>query len=156
MAGTPSIDNLRIAQASIDLLDLLVPLFDAYRIFYKQPSNLDAARAFLQERITREQSIIFVAYTGDGQAVGFTQLYPSFSSVSMKPLWILNDLYVAENARRLGVAKALIERAREYARETGAKGLELATATDNRQAQALYESLGFVRDDEFYHYFLAV
>ena len=89
-------------------------------------------------------------------ALGFTQLYPSFSSVSTKRLWILNDLFVSDEARRFGVARALMEKARIFAIETDAKGLILETALDNEPAQALYESLGYTRDDEYYRYLLNV
>jgi GNAT superfamily N-acetyltransferase len=130
-------------------VDALAVLFDAYRRFYKQPSDVAAGRAFLAERLRREESVIFVA-AGD-QLLGFTQLYPTFSSVSLRRMWILNDLFVRPDGRRGGVARRLLERAREWAVETGAKGLALATAPDNAAARALYESCGW-RADGFQHY----
>lgn len=133
----------------------LVPLFDAYRQFYKQPSDLAGAREFLRERLKRNESVIFLAMQGEN-AVGFVQLYPSFSSDAMQRLWILNDLFVAPEARRSGAAKLLMERARQWAVETKAKGLVLETAVDNVAAQRLYEKLGWKRDDLFYHYYLDV
>lgn len=135
-------------------VDALAVLFDAYRQFYRQPSDVPAARAFLAERLRREESVIFFAVAGDDM-LGFTQLYPSFSSVSLRRLWVLNDLYVRPEGRRGGVAKRLLERARQWAVQTGAKGLALATAPDNAAARALYESSGW-RPDGFRHYELLV
>ncbi len=139
-------------------LDGAAPLFDAYRQFYGQRSDITAARAFLDERLRRDESVIFLAVADEdsGEALGFMQLYPSFSSVSLRRLWILNDLFVAPSVRRGGVGRRLLERAREWAVETDAKGLILATAVANSTARALYESCGWRRDDEFQHYHLLV
>lgn len=146
--------GFRIKRAGRSDLDDLVPLFDGYRQFYGQRSDTPAARAYLGERIERGESVIYLAYTGPHEAAGFTQLYPSFSSVSLKPLWILNDLFVRSDIRRGGVGRALLERARQHAVETGAKGLILSTAVTNKPAQTLYESCGWQRDEEFTHYHL--
>jgi len=146
--------DIRIVRAERKDLDDLVPLFDGYRQFYGQRSDLAAARAFLRERIERDESVIYLAYTEPGEAAGFTQLYPSFSSVSLKPLWILNDLYVRSDVRRGGVGRALLERARQHAIETAAKGLVLSTGVTNKAAQTLYESCGWQREDEFFQYHL--
>jgi len=146
--------ELRIVRAERKDLDDLVPLFDGYRQFYGQRSDLAAARAFLDDRIERDESVIYLAYPKPGEAAGFTQLYPSFSSVSLKPLWILNDLYVRSDVRRGGIGRALLERARQHAVETGAKGLVLSTGVTNKAAQTLYESCGWQRDDEFLQYHL--
>ena len=137
-------------------LDAVAPLFDGYRQFYGQRSNPAAARTFLAERLARDESVIFLAVAEDGEALGFTQLYASFSSVSLRRLWILNDLFVDPGVRRGGVGRRLLERAREWAVETDTKGLTLATAVTNRAAQSLYESCGWRRDDEFQHYYLLV
>jgi GNAT superfamily N-acetyltransferase len=149
---------MHVKRATISDLDDAAPLFDAYRQFYGQRSDVAAARAFLDERLRREESVIFIAVADEdgGDALGFTQLYPSFSSVSLKRLWVLNDLFVGPNVRRGGVGRRLLDRAREWAIETGAKGLVLATAVDNGKARALYESCGWQRDDEFQHYHLFV
>ena len=141
--------------AQRDLEDL-IPLFDGYRQFYGQRPDPAAARAFLMARMDRDESVIYLAFTGDRKPTGFTQLYPSFSSVSLKPLWILNDLYVGSDVRRGGIGRALLERARQHAVETGAKGLVLSTGVTNKAAQTLYESCGWRRDDEFLHYDLLV
>ncbi|HEY8807023.1 MAG TPA: GNAT family N-acetyltransferase, partial [Candidatus Limnocylindria bacterium] len=113
--------EVRTVRAELDDLDALVPLFDGYRQFYAQESDVEPARTFLAERMKRGESVIFLAIV-DGEIAGFTQLYPSFSSVSMKRLWVLNDLFVAPAARTSGAGRALLERAERWAAETGAKG----------------------------------
>jgi GNAT superfamily N-acetyltransferase len=138
-------------RVTTDEVELVAPLFDAYRQFYGRPSDLDGARRFLAERLARGESVIF-AVIEDGRALGFTQLYPSFSSVSMKPIWILNDLFVAAEARRRGVGTRLLKAAREHAERTGAVRLVLSTAVTNATAQAAYERDGWKRDTTFYQY----
>jgi GNAT superfamily N-acetyltransferase len=146
---------MQTIQAGVEHVPQAAPLFDAYRQFYRQPSDLAGAAAFLRERIERNESIVFLAVL-DGAVVGFTQLYPCFSSTSMKRLWILNDLFVVPEARRRGVAQALMERTRQLALQTSAEGLALETAVDNHNAQKLYEQLGWIRDEEFFRYSLRV
>lgn len=138
-------------------MDLVAPLFDAYRQFYEQPADPALARAFIGARLERGDSIVFLAER-DGRPVGFVQLYPLFSSTAARPrrLWLLNDLYVAPEARGGGVARALMLRARQLAEETDAVGLELATAHTNLPAQRLYESLGWRRDEKFPRYELVL
>lgn len=150
---------MQIIRATSAHVSLVAPLFDLYRQFYKQPSDLEAAAKFIDERLRREESVIFLALKDaacSNPALGFTQLYPSFSSTSMRRLWILNDLYVVSAARKLGVGRALMERARQFAIETGAEGLALETATDNFTAQRLYEALGWKKDEAFFRYNLLV
>ncbi|MDA0674460.1 MAG: GNAT family N-acetyltransferase [Cyanobacteria bacterium] len=134
-------------------LEPLAALFDQYRVFYGQPAQRVAARHFIQNRLEQGDSVILVADQA-GTLGGFTQLYPSFSSVSMKPIWILNDLFVAASHRRQGIATALMVAAARHGTATGAIRLELATQVTNQAAQALYESLGYGRDVDFYHYSL--
>jgi len=143
-------------QASIADLDLLSPLFDAYRQFYGKPADLALARDFLLERFRHQQSVLFLALDDAGQALGFTQLYPSFSSVSAARTFILNDLYVAPSARRGGIAAQLLQAAADYGRALGAVRLSLSTAVDNETAQALYAAQGWVRDTKFQAYTLAL
>jgi ribosomal protein S18 acetylase RimI-like enzyme len=133
-------------------LNLLAPLFDAYRVFYDQPSDETAAFNFLRERLSNLEAVIFLALSSTGEGLGFTQLYPSFGSVSLCRTWILYDLYVIPEARRIGVGRALMERSHQFAADSGAGAVKLSTAKENFQAQALYESLGYVRDEEFYRY----
>ena len=143
---------MQIHQATINDLDSLTELFDFYRLFYKQESDLKGAREFLKERLTKNESVIFIAYE-DGKPVGFTQLFPSFSSVSMQKSLVLNDLYVKETARRKGVAKELINRAIALAKETKAKGILLETGKENVNAQKLYEMIGFTKESNYYYYY---
>ena len=143
---------MNIHQATINDLDSLVELFDLYRQFYKQASDLKGAREFLEDRFVKNESIIFIAFD-DGNPVGFTQLFPSFSSVSMQRSWVLNDLYVKETARRKGVAEKLIRKAIAFAEETGSKGILLDTAADNVNAQKLYEKIGFIKESTYFYYF---
>jgi ribosomal protein S18 acetylase RimI-like enzyme len=147
--------DISIVRAEHQHLDLLVPLFDAYRVFYEQPADPEAARQYLAARLSNLESVIFLAIeeSPDGtNGLGFCQLYPSFTSVNMARIWILYDLFVLPEARQRGVGRALMERARHFAQATGASRLELSTAKDNRPAQALYESLGYERDQAFYFY----
>jgi len=146
--------ELRIVQAGFDDVDRVAPLFDQYRQFYGQEADSLGARSFIEERIRNLQSVILLALVRHDEPFGFAQLYPSFSSVSMRQIWVLNDLYVVEAARRKGVAWALLDKAKEVSMKSKAKGLVLATAIDNHSAKTLYESFGFIRDDEFHHYFL--
>jgi len=143
-----------IKQAGIEDLEKLAELFNLYRIFYEQQSDITKANQFLFERIERKESIIFIVKdSGKSEFIGFTQLYPSFSSISMQRSWILNDLYVKTEHRGNGVAKLLLEKANSYALETVSKGLSLSTSIDNVRAQKIYEDFGFIRDEEFFHYF---
>lgn len=137
---------MEVREAGLEDLEHLAPLFDDYRSFYRQPSDLDGARRFLADRLRGQESRIFLAEDEDGAALGFVQLFPSFSSVSLKRMWILNDLFVAPEARGSGVARALMDRARRLAKETGAKGLALETEPHNLPAKALYEDLGWELD----------
>lgn len=142
---------MEIFLAGLEHLEEVSRLFDQFRIFYQQPSNPEAARRFIQERFQNNDSTIFLA-GNKGNMVGFTQLYPSFSSVSMKRTWILNDLFVEEAWRNKGIAKLLMSAAEEYAQKTGAIRIVLATQISNLAAQSLYQSCGYIKDEEFYHY----
>lgn len=142
------------SRATLDDLDALATLFDGYRVFYRQPSDPALARAFIEERLRLDESVIFIARDGSKEALGFTQLYPMFSSVAARRIWVLNDLFVASGARKRGVARALMDRARDFATEKGALRLILETAEDNHAAQALYESLGYLRESGERHYSL--
>ena len=142
---------VKIRMAHHEDLPNLSTLFDAYRVFYKQKSDLEAAVHFLSERILNKESTIIVAEI-EQKLVGFTQLFPVFSSVSIKKSLILNDLYVDPEYRSKGIATKLLNKAKEYAIKTGNKGLALETAIDN-PAQKLYERLGWKKETDFLHYF---
>lgn len=142
---------MEIIRAQAKDVDLIAPLFDAYRQFYRAPSDVEASRHFIFERLTQDESVIFLAMEGK-RALGFIQLYPLFASVALQSLWLLNDLFVDPAARQQSVGEALMKHAEQFANETGSRGLFLRTATDNFPAQKLYEKCGWVRDDKFYRY----
>lgn len=143
---------MSIRRATIDELDSLTELFDSYRVFYQQESDLQGAKSFIKERLLNEDSVVFIAYD-ESNPVGFVQLYPTFSSVSMKRSWLLNDLYVNAAARKKGFGEKLIQKAIEFAEETGAKGLSLETGQENVTAQRLYEKIGFKKESNYFYYF---
>lgn len=142
---------MKTLRATEEHLEQLTALFNAYRVFYDQTSDIAAAEEFLSERFSKKDSVIFIAEDAVGKGLGFTQLYPSFSSVSMQRVYILNDLYVSEEARGQGVGEALLEHAKKFAISEGAKGLTLETDVDN-PAQKLYERLGWTKDIDVFHY----
>ena len=144
-----------IRQATVDDVEQLVPLFEAYRQFYGRTSDVAAARTFLLARFANRESTLFIAHQGE-MAIGFAQLYPSFSSVSLARIFILNDLFVQEQARRTGVASSLLSAAATFAVSLGAVRLSLSTALTNDAAQALYRSAGWNREQQFSVYHLAL
>jgi ribosomal protein S18 acetylase RimI-like enzyme len=146
--------TIKALRADSAQLEAVAQLFDAYRGFYEQPSNLAQSRAFIAERMAAGESAIFLAQDEHGEALGFVQLYPTFSSIDAHRTWLLSDLFTTPAPRGRGVGRLLMNTARAFALETGAKGLVLETATDNVTAQGLYESLGYVRDTGYYTYML--
>jgi ribosomal protein S18 acetylase RimI-like enzyme len=136
-------------------VDALAPLFDAYRRFYEQPGDLLLASAFLHDRLERAESVILVAES-EGQLLGFCQLYPTWCSVEAARIFVLYDLFVDEGVRRGGVGRQLMLAAQTFGREAGAVRLDLSTARTNARAQALYESLGWQRDDVYLVYNLSL
>jgi GNAT superfamily N-acetyltransferase len=147
--------DVEVREATTADLDSLVPLFDAYRQFYRQPSQPERARRFLLERLEHRQSVIFLSFEG-AAATGFTQLYPSFSSGAMARIFILNDLFVASEARGRGVGSALLHAAAGYGRSAGALRLVLSTEVTNTTARSVYEKLGWTRDTVFCVYQLTL
>jgi ribosomal protein S18 acetylase RimI-like enzyme len=149
---------MKIKRISSSESALVVDLFDKYRIFYKQPSDINLAKHFIQKRLDNNESIIFVAIVQAEDKVipvGFTQLYPVYSSVKAIKNWILNDLYVEPSYRQQKIAEKLIKTAMEYSQSDGAKFVELSTAVDNFTAQRLYENIGFEKqqpDKDFFTY----
>jgi len=149
---------IAIERAGTTDLDELVGLFEKYRAFYRCEPSTDGAQRFLGARLEQGDSVVFLARdrsepeaSAVGRAVGFTQLYPLFSSTAMKRLWLLNDLYVEDSHRRKGVARQLIASAAELCRSTGARGFLLETEATNARAQALYESVGMKRVTSFFY-----
>lgn len=146
----PALDLVvrRVAAAETDLV---APLFALYREFYGKRYDEAVAADFLRARLERDESVVLLAER-HGDAVGFSQLYPGFSSVSAAPVWALNDLYVLEQARGSGAAQGLMDKAAQLAREAGAVALQLATAVDNARAQRLYEKQGYRVEEGYLHY----
>ncbi|MBM7062263.1 GNAT family N-acetyltransferase [Pseudomonas sp. UL073] len=137
-------------------LDTLSELFAGYLQFYQVPKEPAAIRSFLAARLERGDSALFLARDAEGRAQGFVQLYPLFASLELRPSWLLSDLFVAPTARRRGVGEALMNAARDFAVASGACGLMLETAKTNLAGQALYERLGYVRDEAFHTYWLSL
>lgn len=131
-------------------LEKLSVLFDKYRIFYKQKGDFESAKLFLRKRMKRKESVIFVAEERK-ELIGFTQLFPIFTSTGMQRTWLLNDLYVNEKSRGKGTATALLNAAKEFGRETDAKWLLLQTAADNFTAQSVYEKNGWIKETDFFY-----
>lgn len=148
-------NEIQVRLAVLADLPFLVPLLDAYRVFYGCDSDVEAARRFLLERFTHGESVLFLAVTADA-AVGFCQLYPSFSSVSLAKTFILNDLYVVPNYRKQGLGTMLLAEAAGFARDFGVIRLTLSTATTNHAVQGLCEQAGWLRDQNFFVYNLQV
>lgn len=146
---------MQIYRATTEHLDEVAFLFDRYRMFYGRPSDLDSAKEFIRERLQTRDAAILLAVEGD-RSFGYSQLFPSWSSVSMQRVWILNDLYVLPQARNRGIAKALINAARDLAMTTEAVRIILATEVTNTVGQNLYESMGYRKFEEFYHYLLEI
>ena len=143
---------LTIRKATIDDASLTAPLFDLYRVFYRQVADIDAAKKFLEERLLRNESVIFLAFD-EATVVGFTQLYPIFSSVSIQRAWLLNDLFVHPSFRKKGVADLLLETAKQLGKETNSKFLLLQTTNDNYAAQQLYNKNGWKQMTDLFYEF---
>ena len=146
--------NATIKRATVEDLDAVAPLFDAYRGFYGQASDLPRARGWLQARMQAGESVVLLA-EAESKALGFVQLYPMFSSVGTARTWVLNDLYVDAAARRGGVARALLDAAADFARDDGARSIVLETTRDNAPARALYRNAGW-NEDQTQWYSLAL
>lgn len=146
--------DIQIRPIAIEDIEDLVPLVDSYRGFYGQERSNDT-RKYLTERIEDGSALGFIARV-ERQAAGFTLIYPTFSTVALAPIWLLNDLYVDENHRRQGIANALLERAEDEARHAGAARIWLRTALDNAPARSLYENRGWVLDEIFCRYDLVL
>jgi ribosomal protein S18 acetylase RimI-like enzyme len=146
---------MRIIQATLEHLDLLTPMFIKYREFYGELPFPDSSRKFLETRLKRKESVIYLALADDeDKLLGYCQLFPSYSSLSLKRVWILNDIFVAEDARRMLVADRLLQTAKQMAKETNAVRMRVATSVSNEVAQKTYESIGFREDTRFKNYIL--
>lgn len=145
--------NVQVRRAVEGDLGTVATLFDAYRQFYGQPPDRPLAETFLRDRFAnRESTILLAVEPPTGAGLGFVQLYPSFSSLAARRIWILNDLFIVPAARRRGIGRALLAAARDHAIATGARRLVLSTARTNREARALYEGEGYRPDEGFVGY----
>lgn len=150
--------TFEVVEANLQDVERAAIVFDAYRQFYRQSSNIDAARNFLRQRLEEGTSMIYLAQRRGKEhgepleTLGFAQLYPTFSSVSLKRVWILNDLFVVPEVRGEGVGRLLLAHVRTFAEETQAVRLTLQTATDNYRAQSVYEGMGWQRETSFFTY----
>ncbi|NBB31580.1 N-acetyltransferase [Cellulophaga sp. BC115SP] len=146
---------MQITKANESHLELLIPAFEAYLSHFGQTNDYQKIRRFLSERLAQQDSTIFmVLEESSGALAGFTQLYPVFSTLKLEAVWLLNDMFVMPDFRKGGVASLLIDAAWKYTQETGAAWLTLKTGIENTKAQALYEKLGFRKDEEHFYYFL--
>ena len=141
---------VEIKKALIEDVKQIAPLFNAYRVFYKQDSDIEAAADFLQQRLSNNESVVFIAFV-DNVAVGFCQLFPVFSSVGLKRAWLLNDIYVNEAARGKGTAAALLQEAKKFGIANDARWLLLQTSADNITAQSVYKKNGWNRVEDYFY-----
>ena len=141
--------------ATSDDANIIGEVFDLYRIFYNQVSNVSVAQQYIFERLKKNESTIFFVEE-NGICLGFTQLYPTFDSVNVRKKIVLYDLFVREEHRRRGIAESLMNTAKEYAFQNNFGSIELSTNKTNLPGQTPYESLGYVRDNEFYSYDLEI
>ena len=143
---------LNIRKATIDDIEAIAKMFDAYRMFYQRPSDMEGATNFISERLLKNESVILIAFL-ENKAIGFAQLYPIFTSIGMQRTWLLNDLYIESSARGKGVASAMLNAAKDFGRSTNSKWLMLQTSTTNAAAQALYEKNGWRKENDIFYSF---
>ena len=148
--------DFRIIEASKDYIEQVGELFDQYRQFYKYDSNIIQSTNFIKSRIINNESKIFIAINDSNQAIGFVQLYETFGSLDLGKIIILYDLYVKKEFRKKNIGRKLMISSHKYAKEIKAKRIQLSTATNNFIGQSLYESLGYVKDKDFYTYDLEI
>ncbi|MBC7387883.1 MAG: GNAT family N-acetyltransferase [Opitutaceae bacterium] len=148
---------MEIIRATSSDLPLILPLFDGYRQFYEEPSEIEAARIYLTERLDKNESVMFLVYENnkdEKNGIGFAQLYATFSSVTLKKFWVLHDLYVKDDYRKQGIAKTLINKCKELAHENAPLGIIIESRISNQSAQHLFDAVGFVKEGEHYFYYL--
>lgn len=142
-----------IKECELEHVDELVPAFDSYRQRFKQSSNLDGVQAFLQQRVANKDARILIAIE-NMKMTGFALLYPSFSSIGMAPILVLNDFYVFAGNSKRETALALLDGAVELCSENSAIRIEVTTRKENHRLHALYRDYGFEKDYKYDHYFL--
>lgn len=144
--------KVTVRQVAEPDLNELAELFDLYRQFYEQEPDVQRAFEFISQRFNNAESLVLVAEDDQLGLLGFCQLYPSFCSVEAGPIYVLYDLFVLPAARKHGVGRLLLQTAEARALADGKLRMDLTTAKTNGLAQALYESLGWVRDEVFFAY----
>lgn len=144
--------KMTIQKATLNDIDQLTKLFDQYLVFYKKPSNLEKHKSYLKQRIEKDEAYIFIAFDKNNNGIGFTLLYPTFSSVKLDKILILNDLFVDSSIRNCGIGEQLINRSILLAKELKIDMIRLRTANDNLTSQGLYDKIGFKRDEIYYTY----
>ena len=150
---------MHIIRAQLEHVNKVVPLFNAYRMFYKRTADIAAAQKFIHERLTNQDSVILLAIDkakAEHPGIGFAQLYPTFASLGMHKMFVLNDLYVEPTYRKHGIGRALMREAKKFAITSGALRLSLSTENTNVIGQKLYESEGYVKESNFFHYSLSL
>ncbi len=144
-----------IKRCNINDLERLVPLFDDYRQHFKQASDLVAVKTYLAERLETKDALIYLAQSGE-ELHGFVVLYPSFSSIGLAPIWILNDFYLKSGNNKRLMAKKLLDQLSQDCREAGAIRIEVTTRKENHKLHKLYKDYGFEKDYKYDYYFLQV
>ncbi|BBB26580.1 GNAT family N-acetyltransferase [Amphritea japonica] len=142
---------MEVVRADLSHVAEVARLFDSYRQFYDCKFDRQLAFEFIQSRIENNESVIFLALDNQGKGLGFTQLYPSFCSVEAIKIFILYDLYVDTNSRKMNIGRSLMEKAREHAKETRSARIDLLTDKNNYSAKKLYEKLGYTKTNESFH-----
>ena len=144
--------EFEIIKANVNHIKQVGELFDLYRQFYKYVSNINESTDYISERMKNNESIIFIATSKQKEVMGFVQLYETFGSLDLGKIIILYDLYVKKDHRKNKIGRQLMLKSHEYAKKINAKRIQLSTAIDNFIGQSLYESLGYVKDADFYTY----
>ena len=147
--------DLKIIRAKKNHIESVSILFNLYRQFYKYEKNLNDSQKYIYQRIINNESIIFIC-TKNEKILAFVQLYETFDSLNLDKKLILYDLYVLEKYRKLGIARKLMNKSKDFAINNNFSRIELSTAKDNYNAQKLYESLDYIRDNEYYSYDLNI
>jgi GNAT superfamily N-acetyltransferase len=145
-----------IASVGEDDLTELLPLMRSYCDFYEvAPSDGDLlalSRALILD--PEREGFQLLARGDGGRPIGFATVYWLWSTSSAARVGLMNDLFVAPEARGGGVADELIRECARRVGERGAKELVWQTAHDNGRAQAVYDRVGAKRDDRWVDYSL--
>ena len=147
--------ELKIIRANKNHINGVSILFDLYRQFYKYQKDFKNSKNYIHNRIVNNESIIFICIENE-KIVAFVQLYETFDSLNLNKKIVLYDLYVLKNYRKLGIAKKLMNKSKDFAINNNFSRIELSTSINNYSAQKLYESLDYIRDKEYYDYSIEI